>query len=66
MTMTALKWPILNTNDFETLVSNIDDINDINDLVNSFVNMELLKLKFKFLTRNTNTNKPLPGGGGAP
>ena len=26
--MTALKWPILNTNDFETLVSNIDDIND--------------------------------------
>ena len=42
------------------------DITDINNLVNGFVNMELLKLKFKFLTRNTNTNKPLPGGGGAP
>ena len=39
---------------------------EIVDLVNGFVNVELLKFKFKFLTRNTNTNKPLPGGGGAP
>ena len=38
----------------------------VNDSVNGFVNVELLKFKFKFLTRNTNTNKPLPGGGGAP
>ena len=42
--MTALKWPILNTNDFETLVSNIDDINDIND-VTHFVNVFV---RFKF------------------
>ena len=38
----------------------INDINNLNDLVNGFVNVELLKFKFKFLTRNTNTNKPLP------
>ena len=46
MTMTALKWPILNTNDFETLVSNIDDINDVTHFVNVFV-------RFKFLNWNT-------------
>ena len=50
----------MNTDRPLPLPVDINDINNLNDLVNGFVNVELLKFKFKFLTRNTNTNKPLP------
>ena len=61
----------MNTDKPLPLPVNINDINDLNDLVNGFVNVELLKFKFGEIGRSGEIGHfdeiaALSGGGGAP